>query len=366
MLVFAFWACGAGPTCESQSKSRDKAVPLWSQRLLAPDDRKVTLKTPSFHGREPTGVAFTDNGRLIAYRQDWTGKLSSRTSPDISSSFRLHAIVFDAVSGKEILVKDWGVRAHNSFIGVTDGGILVRTGPEVKFYSRDLSELQHLVLSEADTSIISISATGRTVLLNQYDRKESHFEIRDGSTFELKKSWSEAPPLRHLYSISEVAIAAADSDQKRIVLSDFGSGRWKALDGSFKAGCIYSPALLSDKLLASEVCGKFVILSTEGATLLEDSPEKDESEGEQIEASRYGQVVATSLVRRKGGGFFDTDIRRVNDRIAVYDLSRKRRVLTVEVLPLPKKPCDFALSPDGTKLAVLNDGVVSVYAVPIN
>jgi hypothetical protein len=49
----------------------------------------------------------------------------------------------------------------------------------------------------------------------------------------------------------------------------------------------------------------------------------------------------------------------------VYDLRRKQRVLTVDVDPLPKNGYDFALSPDGSKLAVLNGRRASVYSVPV-
>jgi Tol biopolymer transport system component len=75
-------------------------------------------------------------------------------------------------------------------------------------------------------------------------------------------------------------------------------------------------------------------------------------------------VIAVSLVEGKGGGFFDTDVRRIGNQIAVYDLSSRERVLTVDVVPLPKNAYDFALSPDGSKLAILNDRKVSVCSVP--
>jgi len=52
-------------------------------------------------------------------------------------------------------------------------------------------------------------------------------------------------------------------------------------------------------------------------------------------------------------------------QVAVYDLSRKQRVFTVDVDPFPKNDYDFALSPNGSKLAVLNDRRVSVYSVPV-
>lgn len=365
--ALVLWIWIAGWAWATESKPHGRATPLWAARLAEADDGNKHLKKTSPLGRESAGVTFLDDERLIVFNVDRTGELPSRVSPEVSSSFRLHSVVFDAGSGKVAFTKDWGTRAHDSSIRVTNGGLLVRTGPEIKFYSKNFVELQHVLLPDARTSVVSVSTTGRTVLLNHYDQKESHFEARDGNTFELRKSWSEAPPLRHLYSISDVAIAAADSDQKHIILGDFGTGRWRTLEsnGNSKVGCVYSPTFISERLLASAICGKLMLLSTGGATLMEDHPEKDESEGEKIEVARDGRVIAASLVRRKGGGFFDTDVRRIGDRVAVYDLSLKKRILTVDVDPLPKNDYDFTLSPDGSKLAILNDRNVSVYSVPL-
>lgn len=48
----------------------------------------------------------------------------------------------------------------------------------------------------------------------------------------------------------------------------------------------------------------------------------------------------------------------------MYDLLQKKRILFVNIDPLPKNDYDFALSPDGSKLAILNDRNVSVCSVP--
>jgi len=40
-------------------------------------------------------------------------------------------------------------------------------------------------------------------------------------------------------------------------------------------------------------------------------------------------------------------------------------VLTLDVKPLPKVDFDFALSPDGSKLAILNDRNVTVFLIPL-
>jgi hypothetical protein len=38
-----------------------------------------------------------------------------------------------------------------------------------------------------------------------------------------------------------------------------------------------------------------------------------------------------------------------------------KRVLALDVMPLPKNIYAFALSPDGSKLAILHDDIVSLY-----
>jgi len=61
----------------------------------------------------------------------------------------------------------------------------------------------------------------------------------------------------------------------------------------------------------------------------------------------------------------EASVRLTGTRIAVYDLFQKKRILNVTVDPLPKNDYDFALSPDGSELAILDDREVSVYSVPI-
>ena len=367
------WLCSPGWAFAPQSKPPDCCEPLWTVQVAESYESPILfqniIKKPILHHHENAGIIFLDDDHLLVYGVELTRELSSRVSADISSAFRLHASLFDAVSGKLALTKDWGTRAHDSSIHITKGGVLVRAGEEIRFYSRTFEELQKLPLLQTDpndTWVISVSPTGKTVLLNHYNRNESYFEVRDGITFELKNSWSQTPSLRrNLYSISDVAIAAADSHQEHILISDFGTRKWRILDSNSKGVCASPPTLVSDTLLVYDNCNKLTLLSIEGLILMSDHAEKHESvEGERIEAARDGRTIAASLVQGRGGGLSDTDVRRTGNRIAVYDLTLKKRLLTVEVVPLPTSEFDFALSPDGSKLAVLNDRRVSVYLVP--
>jgi hypothetical protein len=51
--------------------------------------------------------------------------------------------------------------------------------------------------------------------------------------------------------------------------------------------------------------------------------------------------------------------------IQVFDLLLKKRVVIADVSPLPKYDYGFALSADGSKLAILNDRRVTVCRVAV-
>jgi len=209
----AFWICSSACVNAAQSKPADCTTPLWTAPVvLAGDEAGKSRNATDATENGFVGVAFLDDDRLIVHEVDRTGELSSRTNLDPSSAFRLHASVFVASSGKALFAKDWDTRAHDTSVGVTSGGVLVRTGRLVRFYSRDFLELQEMTLPQPnlhDAWVMSVSATGKTVMFNHYDQKESRFEMRDGSTFKQLKAWGEGP-LRLPYSISEVGIGTAD------------------------------------------------------------------------------------------------------------------------------------------------------------
>jgi hypothetical protein len=366
---FAVWMMCTVRVSADPSKPPDCTIWLWAAPLLVGNDEgevRGRLSEPTENGLE--GVTFLDNDRLLVHKVFRTGEFSSRSNLNPSSAFRLHASIVDASSGKALFFKDWDTRAHDSSIRVTNGGVLVRTGQVIRFYSKDFVELDQMTLSQSDTDdiwIISVSTTGKTVMFNHYDGKESRFEIRDGSTFKQLKTWNGLP-LRSPYSISDVGIATADSHQEHIVLTRFGSGYWQPLANGFNIGCVSSPDFVTDKILANAACNELLVITTAGEVLMTDRSEKHQSfSGRKIAVAKSGTVLAALLTTGRGGGLFDSDVHRTGVRVAVYDLLAKKPVITAGILPLPKRDYDFALSPDGSKLAILNDRRVSVCSVPV-
>jgi hypothetical protein len=214
---------------------------------------------------------------------------------------------------------------------------------------------------------MSVSPTRKTLMLNCYNTTLhfSRFDVWDGSTFRQMKAWSEAPLVQR-YSISDVGIATSDSNQQHVLFTEFGSGRWESVGKSFEVGCVSLTVFLNINVLAKSGCNELSLLTVDGKVLMTDHPEIRETLGDdKIAVSQGGAVLAASLAQGKGGGFFDTDVHRTRMGVAVYNSSLKKRVLRVNVAPMPKNDYDFSLSPDGSKLAILNDRKVSVYSVPV-
>lgn len=214
-----------------------------------------TPATPYLMDRNRASVTFLDNQRLVVHEISVdTGRLSSRQDPAVSSPFRLQASILDANSGKLLVTRDWGTRANESSVQVVNGGVLIQTGGTLRLLSRDLEESEEVTVpmaagdpSQWDRSIVSVSVTGKTLMVNRFSQKKnvSRFDVLDGTTLKPKYSWYESPPLYGLYSISDFGIASADSDQQRIIVEEFASKHWNRVRDNVKLGCVGIPTLVT-------------------------------------------------------------------------------------------------------------------------
>src|SRR5216684_3176328 len=117
-LLICFWS--AECVSAAQSSPPECGAPVWKQEVLA-----------DFSSNQ-AGVAFLDDQRLIVYHLEPSGQLSSRTSHEISSAFRLRVRILEVRSGMVRLTKDFNARPHGSAVQVTTGGILINTGEIVR------------------------------------------------------------------------------------------------------------------------------------------------------------------------------------------------------------------------------------------
>jgi hypothetical protein len=363
------WICLFGSSCgAAESKSLDCAIPLWTAEVIGNFSAARSVASADLIDSNRAGITFLDKERLIVHEVVLDpSHLSSRQSSD-SSQFRLRVSVLDVASGKSTAAIDLGTRVHESSIQNTSGGALVRSGETLRLFSRDFVQEKELTLPHSeDTYTVTVSASGKNILINRHDEHSSHFEVLDGGTLQVRQEWIETPPLRRLYSSSDDSIAAADLNQEHILLSEFGSERWRVIGGKAKLACIGLPTFVTDSALVN-ACKEFSYISSDGSLIFQDSFSKGEALVRKIAVSQDGETVAVSLDRSKGSDFWDTGkgIKLLATHVLVYDLPLKKRSFTVEVNPPPKSDYDFALSPDGSRLAILSDRRVTMCSVPMD
>jgi hypothetical protein len=120
------------------------------------------------------------------------------------------------------------------------------------------------------------------------------------------------------------------------------------MDGSLVIGCKY-----------------FSYLSSAGRLLFQDGFGKSEGLEEKIAVAQNGSEVAVSLNEWKGSTFWDAGkSQTIAKSVSVYNLAQGKRIFNIELKPSPKSDLDYALSPEGSEVAILSDRRVTVCRLP--
>jgi hypothetical protein len=341
---------------------------LWSSTVLPPLSLSSSELDTSINSNR-AGVFFLDSDRVVVYGvlHD-PHQLSSRATPESSSPFRLHVWILDAESGQVISTKEWGTRLHDSAVHGVVGGILVKTGTIVNVFSKDFSSKTALTLNVAPDEELDakVSPSGKTILLEVINQRDnlSRMWIIDGETLRVRSSWKQSPPLFHSYSISDETIAAVDFANHSIVTSRFGSTTWKKVgDPSGLCWSMNTPVLVSNSIVYG--CDKLIRVGDDGSTQLTEAFAANQSPSGGAVVAQKTSVVAVPLQTISiARHFLSESTRKVIERdIVVYDVQGMRRLSTINIEPLPMFSLSVALSPDGSKIAVLDDRRVTLYRV---
>ncbi len=347
----------------------------------------VDLRSVGFTGFAPKGeqwglhlrpnpLCFADRRTLIATfitREDVT-TLARRDQPGETLPLRLHGIFLDANAGKVRTTKEWSItRPRGGIIAAGGGNFVVLTPAMVALYSAGLELVKDFKLSSQQQSHLwdfHSSPTGRVILV-EYHYPEAKYQWLDTDTLLAQSaSWSESLPVlsisddkeitsfRDTYvrskaiNIYEALIQPRDRPERAVCRVIAGHGDDSCGD----------PEILSNELLALWSPHEFrVVPKTGGDTLLKASFREDEWLGSYPSAD--GKRFAVTVSTHKGGSaFFDIDYHSVLKRIEIYDIPNPHPVYTLDTkLQKIKTVSGVALSPDGSLLAIVTDGVVEVY-----
>lgn len=362
-------------------------TPIW-KREIVPDLGGIQNRNGQLLlDKNRAGLVFLSNQELLVYAvYPKTGELSARETPELNSPFRLHVWVLNTTSAEIQAQREWGTRAHDSAVQATRGGVLVKTGGVVKLYSPDFAEVRSLPLSlDPNTPFsTSVSWSGRTIIIDRLPPKSldafsDHFDVLDARSLRIRYSWDQSPPLYGAYSISDIGIIATTANGRVISYAPFGNSRWDVILDDQNRTCVGEhPALITDQTFLIH-CKELTVLTNAGVSYsvpidhprMEKGSAKicqpyDSSAVNKTGVASDSPVVALALPVLSTSRRFlrEPTICLSGLQVVGYDLDQRKEILVVNVDPVPKNDYDFALSPDGSKVAILNDRTVSVYAIP--
>jgi hypothetical protein len=346
---------------------------VWGRELI-----DSTARRQKGDPEDLAGLAFLNAEDLLVFQNVKVNqKLTSREKLDPDAPFQLQISVLDVKSGTAKVSKEWATRPGDWDAKATQAGVVVRTYDVLRFLTPSLSEIHstkiepapkhYLFLpnSEALPQVLNFrimsSADRSRLLLIQEAEGARLATVLDGASLRVVNHWTEKPERRFYASISNAAVAAIDRNSESLLVKGFGQGAWSKMPR--QSNRIRTVAFVNEDMLASG-CNEMLLETLDGNVVLRSQVGKRNSL-EKVTVSTDESAMAAAFNDVHGGGLFDTDISRSGVTIVVYDMLRKIERARVEVSPLPYL-CNFdlALSPDGSRLAVLSDRTVTVYSVP--
>jgi len=336
-----------------------------------------------YKGQPEIRLHFTDNSTLavsFVTLPENSPKLTVREPSDSNLPMRLQAIFFDAASGKVLAVPSWPTPVRDArIIAARDGKFLTLLENKVTLFGSDLRMLKTLTLPIAMTVVVSPSE--KTILfvgyknpdrrsvnprLNRPEDLESIWRWVNFDDLQILKSWEE--PRTGPISISDDAIAMVACTyayvcEPHLAVRKLDQG-WRNI---VPAKWGLDPVFLTNDLV---LVSKGFRLDGTVALIL---PQTDSR-------IQWGRVCnpPCEVAPRSGGrfifpgwkttGYFpslDMAGHSILEKLLIYDSTPQLRGFVLDVKDTKIRDlAEFALSPDGSRLAVLNKGVIQLLTLP--
>jgi hypothetical protein len=327
---------------------------------------------------------FTDNNSLIwAW---WTVDIVyTRKGPSPPPELQtFHAAVLDAKTGGVRVKQEWPKQEAPSWlIPVRDEKLITCDQEKIHLYSASFEHLKDLELPEPDDcrGVLTVREGGRSpsrrsILVSNLSGPAYQLRVLDTATFTLS-SISGGDKSLTPGSISDLWFIEGCRKQTEICIRMW-DGPWHAVEFTgvsepFKASFRLKPVFVNEDTFAIFEGDTLTFAKTEGAVLFQKKlPKEHEFSSYLPAASRDSDRFAVMETRQRGITYSNLDMSsyQADDEIVVFSLSERRAIFALRVtgnspwLPLIEHHNTFALSPDGSLLAVVSDGILRVYKLP--
>jgi hypothetical protein len=300
----------------------------------------------------------------------------------------LRAVLLNTESRSIVRAVDWEITDRNEYLWRLAGGrVLAHVGNELRVYSADLDVERRIPLA-GPLAFVRTSPNGEVMAVaTRHERhsRELHQKLRDDTGWEPEED-VEVSILNK--DFEKIAQAATTSSLQPPTLLNEGQAKLLAQPGQhyriamttwdsktstlarFKSYCTpelssIAPDLLF--LLSCDVDGAAVhyrAIRADGKMLLHG----DHIHGDLAHDAAGGtDTFAVKVVKAErpitpGGGFKPSELS--SQEVRVYRASDGKKLITARIKDPVASHGTYALSPDGSQLAVLSESQISFFAVP--
>jgi hypothetical protein len=344
-------------------------------------------------GRPTSSLWFTNNDTVVAtfvvHEEEGKPQVSRRDKLDNSMPLRLKAVFLDARTGKISATHDWPTDSRMArIVSVHDGKLVTLAKNELTLYSPDLAPIKSITLPAASFGWSARpSPSGKNILLSSADFREGPWIWVETDSLKIISSWEDSPT--GLLSISDKNIATStcwwgreckswnvngnggaacvETGSKcasRIQIRELPT-KWKTIaDGEE----YQHPQFVNDEIIFLPGKNSGKLIGIDGKVIL-DEPKTDRSWGcwdtGVVPAANGRRFVIPNCLWKGAIASVDIGSHPVLKQIFVYDIGSRIQSKALDVKgPKIQNDMQFAISADGTKLAILNNEFVLVFNLP--
>ena len=346
------------------------------QRELEDLNDEVAL---AWLGPQQLLVAFNPHVLIERDRQPSTGAVVRR----------IHAVVLDPETSKVLSSADWFLPDAGEFIWQLSGGrALVHVGNELRVYGEGM-QIERQIPLEGPLEFVRLSPNGELIaiaILRETHSPEQHANLRESLGLEPPenveisvldrdfKTVAQAstssklmPPA--LLNEGQVQLLAKPNKQYRLTLAQ-STGDTTTI-ARFPSGCIPEVSSFAPDLLLVGTCEissgvhEYRVLRPDGKIVL-----RGRTDPQTMNQSAQGngkdfavKTLHANQVMVHGSTFHGSDLDY--EEVRVFQSGDGRRLMSVRLQAPPTSHGAFALSPDGTHLAVIAQAKVNLFVVPV-
>jgi len=316
--------------------------------------------------------------------------LIDRTSESSAGSIHrvVRAVLLNAVDHTVERVMEWQIADARRYLWPLDRDrVLVHVGNELRVYGQGL-EVEHIMPLAGPLSFVRIAPNGELMAiatLRERHSPELHEELRESLGYDPEEDvdieildqgfhtiaqTSTVSNLRPPTLLNEGQVSLAVMPHQRYLLTLNSWDNKHTTLAKFASGCSPELSAADPDLLFLLTCDPFTnateyrVLRSDGKPMLRGQARPEEV-GHQLKGTDQSQKVAFKIVHayhELSSDFSETDLEW--EEVRVYDAADGKRLFAVRVDAPIAANDSYALSPDGSQLAVLSQSQIQFFSVP--